>query len=199
MNYLHHIVSKYSMKQLAIRLLEEYIWILPRSWPGFEGYVLRWLFLKMVTKRISGFCYIAPGCTFTNSYGISIGKNLAVNRNTIIDGSGGVEIGDNVGIGPNTVIMSQRHTMLGMAGNGPHLQDPRRQKVVIGNGAWIGANCFIEAGCVIGTGAVVAACSNLGRSVGDGMAVIGNPARSYIDEMRHLRGRAAGRTPGERG
>ena len=49
---IRHILSHYRFKEVVVRLAEEYVWWLIRSLPGFEGVWLRYLFLKLTTKRL---------------------------------------------------------------------------------------------------------------------------------------------------
>jgi acetyltransferase-like isoleucine patch superfamily enzyme len=180
-----HILSQYSLKEFLIRGAEEYIWWIIRNWPGFEGVVLRYLFLKCTTKRLAGFCWISRGCTIVNSYGLSIGKNFATNQNVLIDALGGIEIGDNTGIGPNCVIIAQEHSMLSKEGYASR-QAYRRKSIKIGSNVWIGSNCFIKAGVTIGDHAVIGACSNVITDVPANGRVIGSPARPYVEVMREF-------------
>ena len=180
-----HILSQYSLKQLLVRLAEEYIWWIIRSLPGFEGVFLRHIFLKCTAARVAGFCWISQGCTISNSYGLSIGKNFATNRHVLIDAIGGIEIGDEVGIGPNCVLLSHEHSMLSK-GDYSSERVYRRKSIKIGSRVWIGANCFIKAGVTIGDNAVVGACSNVITDVPENGRVIGSPARPYAQIMREL-------------
>jgi len=182
---IRHILSHYRFKEVVVRLAEEYVWWLLRSLPGFEGVWLRYLFLKLTTKRLDGFCWISQGCSIANSFGLSIGSKFATNRNCTIDGIGGIEIGDNTGIGPNCVIQSQEHTMLNQEG---HFGEEayRRRPITIGSNVWIGSNCYIKAGVTIGDNAVVGACSNVVSDVPANGRVIGVPARPYVQAMRDL-------------
>lgn len=52
--------------------------------------------------------------------------------------------------------------------------------VRVGNGGWIGVGATINQGVVIGEKTVVGAGAVVIASVGDGLTVIGNPARPYI-------------------
>jgi len=179
------IVAQYSVRYFLVRVAEEYLWWIIRSWPGFEGLAMRYFFLKCTAKRVGGFCWISQGCTIVNSYGLSVGKDFATNRNVLIDAVGGVEIGDNVGIGPNVVIISQDHTMLSRKdyfGKDTYRLKPIR----IGDDAWIGANSYVKAGVTIGARAVIGACSNVIADVPKNGRVIGSPARPYTDALREL-------------
>lgn len=180
-----HILSGYTAKQFLVRVAEEYLWWIIRSFPGYEGVVLRYLFLKCTTKRLAGFCWISQGCAIANSHGLSIGKNFATNRNVLIDAIGGIEIGDSTGIGPNCVLLAHQHSML-TSENYANKQAYRRKPIKIGSGVWISSNCFISAGVTIGDRAVVGACSNVVSDVPDNGRVIGSPAQPYVAAMRDL-------------
>ena len=179
------ILSGYSIKQLLVRVAEEYLWFFIRSWPGFEGIMLRYFFLKCTTRKLSGFCWISQGCTISNSYGLSLGKNFATNRNVLIDAIGGIEVGDNTGIGPNCVVLSHEHSMLAQ-GNYAREESYKRKPIKIGSGVWISSNCFIKAGVSIGDNAVVGACSNVITDVPENGRVIGSPARPYAQVLREF-------------
>jgi acetyltransferase-like isoleucine patch superfamily enzyme len=179
------ILRQYTAKQLAVRVAEEYLWWVIRSWPGISGLFLRYLFLKAASRRLDGFCWISQGCTVSNSYGLSIGTNFATNRNVLIDAIGGIEIGHHVGIGPNCVILSHEHRMVG---NARYYDDEsyRRLPIRIGSGVWIGANSFIKAGVTIGDDAIVGACSNVVSDLPPGSRYIGSPAIPYVQAMRQF-------------
>lgn len=174
----------YSPKALAVRIAEEYIWWLFRSWPGVSGLWLRYMFLKVTTRRLDGFCWITQGCSLVNTHELSIGTNLVVARNVLIDAVGGIEIGNRVGIGPNSVLLSHEHTMIGTADYASE-SSYRRRPIRVGSGVWIGANCFIKAGVTLGDDAVVGACSNVVGDVPPKGRVIGSPAIPWVQAMRH--------------
>lgn len=178
-------IRQYTPGQLAVRAAEEYLWWLIRSWPGVSGLFLRYLFLKMTTKRLDGFCWISQGCTFSNSYNLSIGTHFVTNRNVLIDAIGGVEIGHHVGIGPNCAILTHEHRMIGSAKYYEDKSD-RRLPIRIRAGSWIGANCFIKAGVTIGENSIVGACSNVISDLPPGSRYIGSPAIPYVQAMRQF-------------
>jgi acetyltransferase-like isoleucine patch superfamily enzyme len=182
------ILASYNIKQLIVRVAEEYLWWVVMSFPGYEGVYLRYLFLKCTTRKLDGFCWIGKGCRIVNSYGLSIGKAFMVNTNVQIDALGGIEIGDNTGIGPNSVLIAQEHNMLskhGFTGKESH-KNHRIKPIKLGSDVWIGANCFIKAGITIGDRVVVGACSNVISDVADHSTVIGSPARPYARVMREF-------------
>jgi maltose O-acetyltransferase len=179
------ILAGYSLRQLLVRVAEEYLWWIIRSWPGYEGVWLRYAFLKCTTKRLAGFCWISQGCTVSNSHSLSIGKGFCAARNVLIDAIGGIEIGDDANIGRNCVVLAHEHSMLTKGSfTGP--QAYTRKPIKIGTGAWIGSNCFVKAGVTIGDHAVVGACSNVMTDVPSNGRVIGSPARPLVQAMREL-------------
>jgi acetyltransferase-like isoleucine patch superfamily enzyme len=191
------VLKGYSLGQFFGRLAEEYLWWIIRSWPGLEGVWFRYLFLKLVTRRLDGFCWIAQGCQIVNCHNLSIGRNFATSRNVLIDALGGIEIGDDTGVGPNSVIISHEHAMMSQGGHfGPKAR--RLRAIRLGSRVWIGANTFIKAGVAIGDDAVVGACSNVIEDVPPRGRVIGSPARPYFEVLRETRSRKA-RGPAESG
>lgn len=179
------VLGGYRLRELMVRVAEEYLWWLIKSLPGLEGVFLRYLFLKATTRRLDGFCWIGRGCTIVNSFGLSIGKGFATSTNILMDGLAGIEIGDNTGIGPNSVIIAQEHSMMSPARFGAD-EAYRSKGIRIGSNVWIGANCFIKAGVTLGDHAVVGACSNVIQDVPPNGRVIGSPARPYFQVMREF-------------
>ena len=182
------ILVSYGIKQLIVRIAEEYFWWIVKNFPGYEGVYLRYLFLKCTTRKLDGFCWISQGCRILNSHGLSIGKEFAVNANVLIDALGGIEIGNNTGIGPNSVLIAQEHNMLskhGFVGKKSY-KNHKIKSIKLGSDVWIGANCFIKAGVTLGDRVVVGACSNVIADVPDHTSVIGTPARTYVRVMREF-------------
>ncbi len=186
------VLRGYSFRQLLGRLAEEYLWWVIRSWPGFEGVYFRYLFLKLFTKRLDGFCWIAQGCSIVNCHALSIGRNFATSRNVMINALGGLEIGDDTGVGPNSVILALEHRMVSPGGHFG-AQARRLTPIRIGSRVWIGANCFLKAGITVGDDVVVAACSNVIGDVPANSRVIGSPARPYFEVLREMAGKSHGR------
>jgi len=94
---------------------------------------------------------------FNSLTGLSIGHNVFLGHRAVIIALD-LEIGDEVLIGPNVVISGGNHSFLNTSYRfGPHLV----KKIIIGNGAWIGANCVVTAGSVLPNRSVLAAGSVL--------------------------------------
>jgi len=92
-------------------------------------------------------------------------------------------VGDQAQIGPGSLVVAGNHEIDGL---GPVRElgfDER--DVVIGTGAWLGANSVVI-GCTVGDGAVVGAGSVVLEDVPERAVVVGAPARvvRYRDEVR---------------
>lgn len=116
---------------------------------------------KMSTR--DGVHLIAQGGT------IDIGENVFCNYNVCITALESIMIGDNVTIANNVVIVDHDHSK--------HGKDFVSKPVVIGAGAWIGANAVILKGVKIGEKAIIAAGSIVTKDVPNGVVVAGVPAR----------------------
>lgn len=108
--------------------------------------------------------------------GIRIGARTIVNVGAYLSGEGGLEIGEDVLIGPHAKLLSAGHAIdegdVIIARN-----RITRAKIVVEDGAWIGAGAIVLEGVTIGRGAVVAAGALVRQDVPAGMVAAGMPAR----------------------
>ncbi len=107
--------------------------------------------------------------------GLKVGKNVYIFQDVEIDPGYPylIEIGDNCRIGKNVLILAHDATAF------PGLGMTRLAPVKILEGSFIGQRAIILPGVTIGPRAMVAAGSVVNRSVPEGRAVAGNPARPY--------------------
>ena len=161
--------------RLAKVFAEEYLGTLVRSWPGVEGFVMRYGLYRMLFQRLDGFCYVYPGARLSHTYGISAGNNLMINAVAFIYGRGGLRFGDHVMIGPNVVIVSSQHRF-----DDPTIemvfQGHKADFVDVGSDVWIGANAVILPGVTIADGTVVSAGAIVTRDTEPYSIVGGVPA-----------------------
>ena len=168
--------KSFSLKQVVTLFLEEYVAWIFRYLPGFEGFTLRYLFNKLLFKKLESFPFIFPGAHLQHCYGIEAGKNLNINRGVHIYGRGGITIGDYVLIGPNVVITSSQHRY-DIKGVPMLFQGHEKKPIVIGSDVWIGANAVLLPGVTIGEGTIIGAGSVV-TSDTDPYSIIGGvPAR----------------------
>ena len=99
-----------------------------------------------------------------------------VNVGAYLSGEGGLSIGSEVLIGAHAKVLSAGHEI---DGGDEIIARNRitRSRIVIGDGAWIGAGAIVLEGVHIGRGAVVAAGAVVRTDVPDGMIAAGVPAR----------------------
>lgn len=120
---------------------------------------------------------------------ISIGENVIIRPNTMLfagtkDGENGyITIEDNVmiGSGVHVYVQNHRYSIVGKDIINQDYEPPK--KVIIRQGAWIGANSIILPGVIVGSRAVIAAGSVVTKSVPSNVVVAGNPAK-IIKEIK---------------
>ncbi|MCZ2404506.1 sugar O-acetyltransferase [Paenarthrobacter sp. Z7-10] len=103
---------------------------------------------------------------------IRFGADVFVNSGCRFQDQGGIEIGDGSFIGHNAVITTLTHDMLPS-----RRADMHPARVVIGRGAWFGANVTVLAGVTIGDEAVVDAGAVVTKDVPARAVVVGVPAK----------------------
>jgi len=107
---------------------------------------------------------------------VQIGAGSNIGDGTTIDTCDDVILGENVAVGPNCIFYTHDHeytSRLTAAWKG----DVKTGKIIVGNGAWIGAGVIILPGITIGPMAVVAAGSVVTKDVSENEVVGGVPAR----------------------
>lgn len=103
---------------------------------------------------------------------IRFGENVFINSGCRFQDQGGIEIGDGALIGHNAVITTLNHDMARS-----RRADMHPARVVIGSGAWFGANVTVLPGVTIGDGAVVGAGAVVTKDVPARAVVVGVPAK----------------------
>lgn len=163
-------------------------YFLARHLPGsFSPYSLgsgkiRRLCAKGMFKHCGKNVNIEHGAFFGGGREIEIGNNSAIGLNARI--SGPLAIGDDVMMGPNVSIYTQNHETENIY-KPMRLQTAPKEKVMIGNDCWIGANAVILPGVTVGNGVIIGAGAVVTRDVPDYAVVGGVPAK--IIKMREER------------
>jgi len=109
---------------------------------------------------------------------VSLGNNVYVGPNVLLDGRGGITIGDNTTLGFNVVILSANHDYHSNAlpyEHNVYIHKP----VTIGCNVWIGGNVLIVPGVSIGDGAIIAAGTVVTANV-QPLAIVGNQPMRII-------------------
>lgn len=110
---------------------------------------------------------------------IVIGRNVYINRFTMIDASERIEIGDFTMIGPHCYLTDHDHDHDHGTEAGVLVGDQQlvNAPLVIGANVWIGAGAIVLKGVTIGDNAVIGAGAVVTRDVAAGARVAGVPAR----------------------
>ena len=105
---------------------------------------------------------------------VTMGKNVWIGPDTIIDGSGGLSIGDNVNISGGAKILTHDTVKRCVAG---YRGEVERKPTSIGANTFIGSNAVVLKGVNIGVCCVVQALSLVNHDVPHYTIVGGIPAR----------------------
>ena len=178
------ILANYRPKQLMTKVADEYLWpLLFKNIPGIEGIYLRYWYLKLFAKRVEGFVLVQRGVHLMNSYGLSLGKDVYINRGCHIDAYGGLEIEEGAALGPHVIIVTIDHGFLTRGTDykeRPWVERP----IKIGARSMISANSYVNPGVTIGRDVVVSACTAVLCDLPDGSRVSGNALDTYAQVMR---------------
>jgi acetyltransferase-like isoleucine patch superfamily enzyme len=130
-------------------------------------------FSELIQKPIDGSTTIFPPIQTNFGKHIFLGKNIVINHGCSFLDMGGIYIEDNVLIAPKVNLLTEGHPL-----------DPalRRNtlipgKIVVKEGAWIGAAATVLPGVTIGRNAIVAAGAVVTKDVEDNTIVAGTPAK----------------------
>ena len=108
--------------------------------------------------------------------GLHVGSGTIINVGAYLSGEGGLSIGKDVLIGADAKLLSAGHEI---DGGDEIIARNRitRARIVVEDGAWIGAGAIVLEGVRVGRGSVVAAGAVVRTDVPDGMIAAGVPAR----------------------
>jgi acetyltransferase-like isoleucine patch superfamily enzyme len=104
----------------------------------------------------------------------TVGRDVWIGPNTVIDGSGGLEIGDRCTLAVGVHIYTHDNVAQTLTGGSAPIE---RSPVRIGARTYVGPNAIVARGVDIGEQCVIAAGSFVNRAVPDRTIVGGTPAR----------------------
>lgn len=123
--------------------------------------------------RIGENVNICPHCFIGNS-DLRIGDNSFVNYNVWFNTAGGIDIGTNCNIAYGVTFVTSTHEI----GNRERRSGtPISERIVIGDGTWVGANAIILPGVRIGEGVIIGAGSVVTKNCEANCIYAGNPAK----------------------
>lgn len=135
-------------------------WIVRRSW------------LRLYINQMDKGCYIMRNVDIRKPKNIKLGKNVVINKKTMLDGRGAnLSIGDNTDIAQEVNIWTLTHDV------NDSMHRVYGKPVTICDHCWIGARVTVLPGITIGRGAVIGTCSVVTKDVPPLAIVAGNPAK----------------------
>lgn len=147
--------KRYTFRQKITLILEQYFWPLFNIIPGYEGIILRHLFLKLVCRKVGKMGLIFRGVRISHACNMALGDSVDMNSGIYIDGRGGVDIGNFCFIGPDVKILTSNHRVDEISG--PMMDYfSELKKVTIEDDTWLAAGAIITPGVTVRKGSVVA-------------------------------------------
>jgi maltose O-acetyltransferase len=143
---------------------------------AFLNWYIRTSFWKLFFKKIWEKSYIMKNCTFYSPNWISLGNNVFINFNCILDWKWNIEIWNDVSLAPNVRIWSFNHKTEDVT-TPMNVQWNIMKKVVIWNDVWLWDWSIILPWVTIWKWVIVAAWSVVTKDIEDFSVVWGNPAK----------------------
>jgi maltose O-acetyltransferase len=127
--------------------------------------------MKSVGQRV----VIQPGLRISRPANVSIGDDVNIHVNCVMQAQAPIEIGAYTLIAANCTIVTANHVLEERGTAALHTIE--RKPVKIGSDCWLGANVTVLPGVTIGNGAVIGAGSVVSRDIPENMICMGSPAK----------------------
>lgn len=166
------ISARYSKSILIQRLVWNIIWNLTiRPFPRIL--VRRWEFfvLRLLGAKIGKGCNIYPSTKILIPSYLTMEDGAAIANDVYLQNSAPIHLKKRSLISQGSYLCAGTHDYTKKSF--PNVRKP----IVIGEDAWVTANCFIGLGVTVGDGAVIGATSSVFKDVEPWTVVGGNPAK----------------------
>jgi acetyltransferase-like isoleucine patch superfamily enzyme len=107
-----------------------------------------------------------------------VGDSVDINAGCFIENA---EIGDGVQVGPNSSIVGVTHDL---SEDGMELRNDVFERIILHDGAFVGAGAVVAPGVEIGANTVVAAGSVVTTDIGERCVVVGSPPTQDVSHLR---------------
>ena len=145
--------------------------------------LLRYCLLYTLIKKCGRNVYVGTNVEFKGMENLTIGDNVSIHKDSYIDAEGEIIIQNDVSIAHNTSIISTNHTW--NDNSIPIKYNPmEKNKIMIENDVWIGAQCIILAGVHIYNRTIVAAGAVVTKSFKEKNIVLGGIPAKIIKEVK---------------
>ena len=181
-SFLRAKISHLNIGELLFSQVESIVLWLVGGLPGVPGFALRWAALKVLLKRLDGFCWVQPGVTIIQADRLEIGRHFGCNSGTYINAIGGISMGDYVLIGSNVTVSSGVHPIDGAYP--PVFARPTIPKPIrIEDDVWIAAGAVVLPGVILRKGTVIGANSVVTEDTEEYSVYVGAPARKVRSRL----------------
>lgn len=155
--------------------------------PHFAHKILHWLERQQVRDYLSRMrtghrVTVKAGLVVVNPGNVSLGDDVRINVNCVLQAHAPVTIGNGTMIGANCLILTANHDMSERGVKA--LDTVRTEAVTVGADCWLGAGVIVLPGVCIGDGAVVGAGAVVSRDLPPETVCVGVPARPIRDRPR---------------
>jgi acetyltransferase-like isoleucine patch superfamily enzyme len=154
--------------------------IIPLGIGSYSGRFLRFLAMYYPDAEIRKKCWIRTG--------VKLGSGTYLNPNVVVtdvysENEDLLEIGNNCSIAPGVVFApdSSHNNSIILREAGLLSRYEKREKIIVGNDVWIGANCTILPGIKIGNCCIIGANSMVNKNIPDFSLAYGNPVKIIKD------------------
>jgi len=146
----------------------------------FVGNKLRLIVLMRLLNKTSDNSTIDSGCKIYYPQGISLGNNVVITQDVMLDGRGTINIGDDSLVGFESLFITSTYNC---AQKEVLIKDQGKfdAPITIGKNVWIGTRAIILPGVEIGDGAIIGANTLVTKNVMPYTIVGGVPAQ-YIKD-----------------
>lgn len=141
---------------------------------------VRNVYAKIIFKEFGKGSQLARHVHLIAPYRISIGKNVFINRNVILDGRSNLKICDNTDIGEYCSIWTLQHDI-----NSP-THATVGSPTIIEDHCWIAPRSIVLPGCRVKRGVVVATNSVVTKDTEECVLVAGSPAKTIKSRQNGL-------------
>jgi len=165
-----------SVRAMVCLLAEEILSPILQLLPFLLGSPIRWIFLKIFSKKAGRQIFIAQNVSLRHCYNLRIGDYVGINQDVILHCRGGVTIGNHVFFGQGVMINTGDHYYMDRE---KLIRDQGAfyKAVTIGNDVFLGMGAIILPGVNVADGTVVAAGAVVTRDTEPYSVVAGVPAR----------------------
>lgn len=166
-----HTGPSFSLRNRMARVLWDLAWLLLFRFSPRPFHAWRRLILRLFGARIAQGCHIYPNVRIWAPWNLTCHEQAGVADGVILYSQAPITLG------ARSVISQGAHLCTGSHDYNSPLFTLFAKPIVIGDHAWVAAECFIHPGVTVGEGAVIGARSVVTRDMPAWTVCTGNPCK----------------------